>query len=124
MPIYEYKCANCGVFEEMQKISDPPVKRCPKCKGKVERIVSRTSFVLKGSGWYATDYARKPATSSDSSSSSTDTSASSNGSSSTASTSDSAAKSDSATKSDSSAKADTGAAKSTATKSTTSKSTD
>ena len=117
MPIYEYSCANCGVFEEMRKVSDPPIKRCPKCKGKVERIVSRTSFVLKGSGWYATDYARKPATSSDSASSSTDTSASTNGTSST-STSDSPAKSDSTAK----ASADT--AKSTATKSATPKPTD
>lgn len=126
MPIYEYNCAKCGVFEEMQKISDPPVKRCPKCKGKVERMVSRTSFVLKGSGWYATDYARKPATSSDSASSSTDTSASSNGTPSTASTTDSAAKSDSTAKSDApaKAKADTGTAKGTATKSATPKPTD
>jgi putative FmdB family regulatory protein len=124
MPIYEYNCTNCGVFEEMRKVSDPLIKRCPKCKGKVERIVSRTSFVLKGSGWYATDYARKPATSSDSASSSTDTSASTNGTSSTASTSDSAAKSDSASKSDSPAKADASAAKSAATKSAAAKPTD
>ena len=101
MPIYEYNCGNCGLFEEMQKITDPPLKRCPKCKGKVERIVSRTSFVLKGSGWYATDYSRKPATSSDSAPASSDTSASTNGASSTSSTSESSAKSgaDTATKS-------------------------
>lgn len=124
MPIYEYNCANCGVFEEMQKISDPPVKRCPKCKGKVERMVSRTSFVLKGSGWYATDYARRPATSSDSASTSTDKSASSNGTPSTSSVSDSAAKSDSATNSDSAAKAGGDTAKATAAKSSAAKSAD
>ena len=58
MPIYEYKCNKCGVFEVMQKITEAPLKKCPTCKGKTERIISNTSFVLKGSGWYATDYAR------------------------------------------------------------------
>lgn len=58
MPIYEYQCAKCGTFELMQRITEPPLKKCPTCKGKVERLVSRTSFVLKGSGWYLTDYAR------------------------------------------------------------------
>ena len=59
MPIYEYKCAKCGVVEAMQSIKDKPLKKCPNCKGKVERMISSTSFVLKGSGWYATDYAKK-----------------------------------------------------------------
>jgi putative FmdB family regulatory protein len=58
MPIYEYHCPKCGTFELMQRITEAPVRKCPTCKGKVERLVSRTSFVLKGSGWYATDYAR------------------------------------------------------------------
>ena len=58
MPIYEYRCSNCGVFETMQRITEPALKRCPTCKAKVERIISNTSFVLKGTGWYATDYAR------------------------------------------------------------------
>ena len=58
MPIYEYQCEHCGVFEEMQRISDPPLGRCPTCKRKVRRLISNTSFQLKGSGWYATDYAR------------------------------------------------------------------
>jgi putative FmdB family regulatory protein len=58
MPIYEYRCSNCGIFETMQRITEPALKRCPTCKGKVERIISNTSFVLKGTGWYATDYAR------------------------------------------------------------------
>jgi putative FmdB family regulatory protein len=58
MPIYEYFCEKCGTFEVMQRITENPLKRCPTCRAKVERLVSRTSFVLKGSGWYATDYAR------------------------------------------------------------------
>ncbi|HJQ84707.1 MAG TPA: zinc ribbon domain-containing protein [Candidatus Binatia bacterium] len=58
MPIYEYQCEQCGVFEEMQRITDPPLSRCPKCRRKVKRLISNTSFQLKGSGWYVTDYAR------------------------------------------------------------------
>ncbi|HZP43016.1 MAG TPA: FmdB family zinc ribbon protein [Candidatus Binatia bacterium] len=58
MPIYEYRCEQCGDFEEMQRITDPPLSRCPKCKRKVRRLISSTSFQLKGSGWYVTDYAR------------------------------------------------------------------
>jgi len=59
MPIYEYKCNKCGVFEAMQGIKEAPLRKCPTCKGKVERQMSRGSFILKGSGWYATDYAKK-----------------------------------------------------------------
>jgi putative FmdB family regulatory protein len=59
MPIYEYACEHCGVFEEMQRITDAPLAKCPKCKRKVRRLISQTSFQLKGSGWYVTDYARK-----------------------------------------------------------------
>jgi putative FmdB family regulatory protein len=58
MPIYEYRCEHCGDFEEMQRITDPPLARCPKCRRKVKRLISSTSFQLKGSGWYVTDYAR------------------------------------------------------------------
>lgn len=58
MPIYEYRCEHCGDFEEMQRITDPPLERCPKCKKKVRRLISNTSFQLKGSGWYMTDYGR------------------------------------------------------------------
>lgn len=58
MPIYEYSCPRCGTFETTQRITDAPLKRCPTCKSKVERVLSRTSFILKGSGWYATDYGR------------------------------------------------------------------
>ena len=54
MPIYEYRCGGCGhEFEEWQKIHDEPVKKCPSCRGRrVERLVSATSFQLKGGGWY------------------------------------------------------------------------
>jgi putative FmdB family regulatory protein len=57
MPIYEYVCEKCGnLIEVMQKVSDEPLKRCTKCRGKLEKIFSRTSFQLKGSGWYKSDY--------------------------------------------------------------------
>lgn len=60
MPIYEYLCEKCGShIEVIQKVSDAPLKRCGKCRGKLEKTISRTSFQLKGSGWYATDYSRK-----------------------------------------------------------------
>jgi len=73
MPIYEYKCPKCGVFEAMQRITEPSLKKCPTCKSKVERQISRGSFILKGSGWYATDYAKKATGSADSSESSSNT---------------------------------------------------
>ena len=72
MPIYEYKCNKCGVFEAMQGIKEPPLKKCPTCKSKVERQMSRGSFILKGSGWYATDYAKKSTPSTDSDSTTTE----------------------------------------------------
>src|SRR5215510_395904 len=57
MPIYEYSCQKCGHhLEIMQKMSDKPLTRCPECKGKLEKIFSQTSFQLKGSGWYVSDY--------------------------------------------------------------------
>ena len=61
MPIYEYECRACGhQFEEWQKMSDSPVRKCPSCgKRKVERLVSLSAFHLKGSGWYVTDYGGK-----------------------------------------------------------------
>lgn len=59
MPIYEYACVKCGhELEVMQKITDKPLTRCPKCKGKLEKQFSQTSFQFKGSGWYVTDYSR------------------------------------------------------------------
>jgi putative FmdB family regulatory protein len=58
MPIYEYECDNCHeVFEINQKATDPAPAECPACgKGPLEKIISRTTFQLKGGGWYATDY--------------------------------------------------------------------
>ncbi len=64
MPIYEYQCTKCGeVFEAFQKINDSPLKECKFCRGKVERLISQSSFQLRGSGWYLTDYARKSSSS-------------------------------------------------------------
>ncbi len=59
MPIYEYRCSKCGDFETLQKISDKPLTHCPTCRRKVSKLISSTTFQLKGSGWYITDYARK-----------------------------------------------------------------
>jgi putative FmdB family regulatory protein len=58
MPIYEYLCEKCGhEFEREQRITEDPVKICPKCRAKkVRRLISRTAFVLKGSGWYSDLY--------------------------------------------------------------------
>ena len=62
MPIYEYVCEKCGShIEVIQKASDAPLKRCQKCRGKLEKIISRTSFQLKGAGWYVTDYSKPKA---------------------------------------------------------------
>lgn len=62
MPIYEYECTSCGHrVEQMQRMSDPALKTCPACaEDAMKRLISQTSFVLKGSGWYKTDYAAKP----------------------------------------------------------------
>jgi putative FmdB family regulatory protein len=59
MPIYEYECDKCGhEFEREQRMSDPPVKTCPSCKARrVTKLISRSSFVLKGGGWYQDGYA-------------------------------------------------------------------
>lgn len=59
MPIYEYRCQDCNhEFERMQRFSDPPVAVCPTCDGSVQKLISRSAFHLKGSGWYVTDYGR------------------------------------------------------------------
>lgn len=58
MPIYEYRCTACGKqLEIMQKHSDEPLTVCPDCGGDMKKLISNTSFVLKGTGWYKTDYA-------------------------------------------------------------------
>ncbi|MHB9096624.1 MAG: FmdB family zinc ribbon protein [Syntrophales bacterium] len=62
MPIYEYKCKKCGKeFELFQGIADPAAKSCKFCRGPVHKMMSLSSFHLKGSGWYATDYGGKKA---------------------------------------------------------------
>jgi putative FmdB family regulatory protein len=63
MPLYEYECPKCEkVIEVMQKFSDPPLATCETCGGPVAKLVSRTSFQLKGTGWYATDYKKSGST--------------------------------------------------------------
>jgi len=58
MPIYEYECPNCGKqYEIFQRFNDEPLSRCHECGGHVHKLISRTSFILKGTGWYVTDYA-------------------------------------------------------------------
>ena len=62
MPIYEYKCQKCGEeFEVFQGITAPAVKSCKFCNGSVQKLMSLSSFQLKGNGWYATDYGGKKA---------------------------------------------------------------
>jgi putative FmdB family regulatory protein len=59
VPIYEYQCSKCGeVFEAFQKITDEPLSKCKFCNSRVEKLISHSSFQLKGSGWYLTDYAK------------------------------------------------------------------
>ena len=108
MPIYEYACGKCDhEFEVEQRISDDPVKTCPVCRSrKVKRLISMTSFTLKGGGWYSDGYS------------------SSNGKSNAASSGGTAsdAKSDSSSKSDASASKDSASgSKSPTAKSSTSK---
>jgi len=60
MPLYEYQCKKCHHrFEKIQKFSDPHVKKCPRCGGAVEQLLSPPAVQFKGSGWYVTDYAKK-----------------------------------------------------------------
>ncbi len=65
MPIYEYRCQSCGKeLEVTQRITEDPLALCPSCGGRLQRLISNTGFILKGTGWYATDYARKGSSSS------------------------------------------------------------
>ena len=95
MPLYEYECKKCHHrFERIQKFSDPHVKKCPKCGGPIEQVISAPAVQFKGSGWYVTDYAKKSSTGSASSSSNGDSSK------------DSKAKSEDSAKSESSSKSE------------------
>jgi putative FmdB family regulatory protein len=64
MPIYEYRCESCGeTLEKIQKFSDAPLTDCPACgKSTLKKLVSASSFRLKGSGWYETDFKTKKST--------------------------------------------------------------
>ncbi len=67
MPLYEYECTRCKHrFEKIEKVFGPHAKKCPKCGGKVERLVAPPAIQFKGSGWYVTDYARAGPSSGDS----------------------------------------------------------
>ena len=60
MPIYEYQCEKCQQqFDVLQKITDDPLTLCEACGGELRKLVSSTSFILKGGGWYATDYGNR-----------------------------------------------------------------
>jgi putative FmdB family regulatory protein len=60
MPIYEYECTKCGkTTEAIQRFSDPPLSSCSHCSGELHKLISMSTFHLKGSGWYVTDYAGK-----------------------------------------------------------------
>lgn len=60
MPLYEYECLKCGGrTERIESVRGPHLKRCPHCKGKVERVIAPPAIQFKGSGWYVTDYAGK-----------------------------------------------------------------
>lgn len=60
MPMYEYKCEHCGFnFERLQKMSEEPIKKCPKCGRKVKRLIgSGINIIFKGSGFYVNDYGK------------------------------------------------------------------
>ena len=65
MPLYEYQCVQCGErVEVIQRLTDPPQSVCGKCGGEMKKLLSAPAIQFKGSGWYKTDYATKPAASS------------------------------------------------------------
>lgn len=60
MPIYEYRCNDCGhTFDVIQKVSDPPITACTKCSGPTNKVISPAGLMFKGSGWYITDYSSR-----------------------------------------------------------------
>jgi len=105
VPIYEFECKSCGAVQEvMQKISDPAPAECPACKqGPLVKLLSRTAFILKGNGWYVTDF-RDGGKKSDTSGSASGSGSSASASGSSSSDSGSTASSDGGSSSDSSAK--------------------
>lgn len=107
MPTYEYECPKCPrVFEVRQRITEPPLTTCDRCHGPIHRLLSATPFILKGGGWYVTDYpsesrkqAAKAESSSTESAASTSTPAAEKSSTSTAATSEKPAKTEKTEKS-------------------------
>ncbi len=77
MPTYEYQCQQCRrTFEIRQRITEEPLRRCDECGGPLQRLLSPAPFILKGEGWYVTDYpsqARKKALEAEKSGTKTDT---------------------------------------------------
>ena len=75
MPIYEYACGQCGYeFEAEQRITEEPLETCPECQSRqVKRLISQTSFVLKGGGWYSDLYATRKGKSPEKTESASDT---------------------------------------------------
>ena len=60
MPLYDYKCMKCGyVFEVQQRISEEPLRHCPKCKGHIQRLIAPAGIIFKGSGFHVTDYGKR-----------------------------------------------------------------
>ena len=60
MPVYEYRCKKCGYeFEQIQKVSEPPIRSCERCGGPVMKLISASGIMFKGTGWYVTDYSNK-----------------------------------------------------------------
>ncbi len=60
MPLYECRCSQCqSLLEVLQRLDDEPLKICPKCGGKLQKLISRSAIQFKGTGWYVTDYARR-----------------------------------------------------------------
>jgi putative FmdB family regulatory protein len=59
VPLYEYQCPKCGVFELIRRFSDEPLTACPTCGCEIQKLASAPAFHLKGTGWYVTDYAKK-----------------------------------------------------------------
>jgi len=77
VPLYEYRCKQCGhQFEKIQSFSAPELKECPVCQGEVERLLSAPAVQFKGAGWYVTDYAGKNGSNKPKSGSSSESSAS------------------------------------------------
>ncbi|MFC1571602.1 FmdB family zinc ribbon protein [Candidatus Margulisiibacteriota bacterium] len=61
MPHYDYKCSKCSyVFEVQQRITEEPLKHCPKCKGQIKRLINPAGIIFKGSGFHVTDYGKRP----------------------------------------------------------------